>query len=297
MSLGWTPSAGGNGAPAGRATVAQVGMELRLLSRRGENLFVTLVVPLVLLVFFSIVPATDRGGVAFLLPGILALAIVSTSLVNLGISTAFERSYGVLKRLGGSPLPRTGLIAAKIATVVVVEIGQAILLVGVAALGLGWSPGPDANVLVCLAAFGLGTLAFAGLGLFLAGSLRAEATLAIANGLFLAMILLGGVVLPVDHLPGHPRRPRPGPPGVGPVRRVPDRSRGEHRRSARSPGRARGVGRGADRPRRPHLPLGVDRADPSAGRCGRRPVAISPRGAPRRAASRPRAGSPRRAAP
>ena len=202
MSLGWTPSAGGNGAPAGRATVAQVGMELRLLSRRGENLFVTLVVPLVLLVFFSIVPATDRGGVAFLLPGILALAIVSTSLVNLGISTAFERSYGVLKRLGGSPLPRTGLIAAKISTVVVVEIGQAILLVGVAALGLGWSPGPDANVLVCLAAFGLGTLAFAGLGLFLAGSLRAEATLAIANGLFLAMILLGGVVLPVDHLPG-----------------------------------------------------------------------------------------------
>ena len=128
---------------------------------------------------------------------------MSTSLVNLGISTAFERSYGVLKRLGGSPLPRTGLIAAKIATVVVVEIGQAILLVGVAALGLGWSPGPGANVLVCLAAFGARD---AGVRRASACSwrarLRAEATLAIANGLFLAMILLGGVVLPVDHLPG-----------------------------------------------------------------------------------------------
>jgi ABC-2 type transport system permease protein len=202
MTLGWSPQSGGNAAPVGRATQAQVGMELRLLARRGENLFVTLVVPLVLLVFFSLVPAIDRGGIAFLLPGILALAIVSTSLVNLGISTAFERSYGVLKRLGGSPLPRSGLVTAKIVAVVIVEIGQAVLLVGVAVIGFGWAPGPGASAVVCLGAFALGTLAFAGLGLLLAGSLRAEATLAIANGLFLAMLLLGGVVLPVDHLPG-----------------------------------------------------------------------------------------------
>jgi ABC-2 type transport system permease protein len=202
MSLRWTPPSGGNAASLGQATIAQVGMELRLLARRGENLFVTLIVPLALLVFFSVVPMVDGGGVDFLLPGILALAIVSTSLVNLGISTAFERSYGVLKRLGGSPLTRSGLVGAKIATIVVVEIVQAVLLVAVAAVGLGWTPGPGASVLVCLLAFALGTLAFAGLGLVLAGNLRAEATLAIANGLFLAMILLGGVVLPVDRLPG-----------------------------------------------------------------------------------------------
>lgn len=201
MSLPGSPVAGGNAAPALQAAIAQVGMELRLLSRRGENVFVTVVIPLVLLVFFSVVPAVDRGGVTFLLPGILALAIISTALVNLGISTAFERSYGVLKRLGGSPLPRSGLIAAKIATVVVVEVGQAVLLVGVALAALGWSPGAGSSPAVCLAAFALGTLAFAGLGLLLAGTLRAEATLAIANGLFLALLLLGGVVLPVDHLP------------------------------------------------------------------------------------------------
>ena len=108
--------------------------------------------PLILLVFFSVVPAVDQGGVTFLVPGILALAIVSTSLVNLGISTAFERAYGVLKRLGGSPLPRSGLVTAKIVTVVVVEIGQAILLLAVATLGLGWAPGPGANLAVCVAA-------------------------------------------------------------------------------------------------------------------------------------------------
>lgn len=193
--------AGENAAPVARATLAQVGMELRLLARRGENLFVTIVVPLVLLVFFSVVPAVGQGGVTFVLPGILALAIIATSLVNLGISTAFERSYGVLKRLGGSPLPRGGLIAAKMATVALVEGGQVLLLVGVASAFFGWTPGPGASPAVCLAAFVLGTLAFSGLGLFLAGSLRAEATLAIANGLFLVLLLLGGVVLPVDHLP------------------------------------------------------------------------------------------------
>ncbi len=190
-----------NAAPGWRAAAAQVGMELRLLSRRGENLFVTIVVPLVLLVFFSVVPALDQGGAGFLVPGILALAIISTSLVNLAISTAFERSYGVLKRLGGSPLPRSGLVTAKIATVVIVELGQVALVAGVGAAAFGWRPGPGADPAVCLAAFGLGTLAFAGLGLLMAGTLRAEATLAIANGLFLVLLLLGGVVLPVDHLP------------------------------------------------------------------------------------------------
>jgi ABC-2 type transport system permease protein len=108
----------------------------------------------------------------------------------------------VLKRLGGSPLPRAGLIAAKLVTVALVEMAQAVLLVSVAAVVLGWSPGPSASPWIVGAAFVLGTLAFAGLGLLLAGTLRAEATLAIANGLFLALLLLGGVVLPVDHLPG-----------------------------------------------------------------------------------------------
>ena len=199
---GYEPAVGGNAASPAQATLAQVGMELRLLSRRGENLFVTVVIPLVLLVFLSIVPAFNAGGSAFLVPGILALAVISTSLVNLGISTAFERSYGVLKRLGGSPLPRSGLMVAKIATVLLVELGQVVLVLGVGRLAFGWSPGPGANIVVVVAAFGLGTLAFAGLGLLMAGTLRAEATLALANGLFLILLLLGGVVLPIDHLPG-----------------------------------------------------------------------------------------------
>ena len=195
----------GNAAPALRSTLAQLGMELRLTARRGENLFVIVVLPLILLVFFSLVPALTPNTarpIDFLLPGILALAVISTSLVNLSIATAFERSYGVLKRLGGSPLPRAGLIAAKIGAVLVVEILQVALLVTVAVALFGWRPGVEWSPVVAGAAFVLGTLAFAGLGLLMAGTLRAEGTLAAANALFLILLLLGGVVLPVDHLPG-----------------------------------------------------------------------------------------------
>lgn len=208
-SADWSPGPG-RPAPAWRSTLAQAAMELRLTARRGENLLVTLVIPVVLLLFFGSVPlepastagASTTRPIATLVPGILALAIISTSLVNLGIATAYERAYGVLKRLGGSPLPRGGLIAAKMLAVLVVELLQFVLLGGMAAAVLGWAPGPDSSAAIVLAALLLGTLAFAGLGLLMAGALRAEATLAGANGLYLAFLLLGGIVVPVDRLPG-----------------------------------------------------------------------------------------------
>lgn len=192
-------------AAAWRATLAQAAMELRLTSRRGENLLVTIVVPVVVLVFFAsltIVQAGTARPVDFLLPGVLALAVISTGMVNLGIATAYERYYGVLKRLGGSPLSRTGLVVAKALSVLAVETLQVVLLVVIAVVAFGWSPGPGADLPLAVVGFLIGTLAFSGLGLAMAGALRAEATLAAANGLFLVFLLLGGVVLPVDHLPG-----------------------------------------------------------------------------------------------
>jgi ABC-2 type transport system permease protein len=187
------------------AAGAQTATELRLTARRGENVLVTIVIPVVVLLFFAsvgILPSGAGRPVDFLLPGTLALAIIATSLVNLGIATAYERNYGVLKRLGGSPLTRGGLLTAKMAAVLAVEIGQVVLLVAIATVALGWGPGPGASPVLFVAALLLGTLAFAGLGLLLAGSLRAEATLALANGLFIAFLLLGGIILPVADLPG-----------------------------------------------------------------------------------------------
>lgn len=191
-------------APAWRATLAMAAMELRLSLRRGETLVATVVLPVVVLVFFSsvlVIPSGAGRPVDFLLPGSIAFAIIATSLVSLGITTAYDRHYGVLKRLGGSPLSRPELLTAKILGVLVVEAAQVGLLVAVAAFALGWQAPAGASLGLVVAAVLLGTLAFAGLGLLLAGILRAETMLAVANVLFVASLVLGGIVVPVDHLP------------------------------------------------------------------------------------------------
>ena len=194
---------GRRAAPAWRAILAMTAMELRLALRRGETLVATAVLPVVVLLFFSsvgVIPLAIRP-IDFLLPGSIAFAIIASSLVSLGITTAYDRFYGVLKRLGGSPLSRAQLIVARILTVLVVEAVQILLLVATAGLLLGWTPGAGVSAPLAVAAVILGTVAFAGLGLLLAGILRAETMLAVANLLFLAFLALGGIVVPVDHLP------------------------------------------------------------------------------------------------
>ena len=194
----------GRAAPAWQAILAMTSVELRLAIRRGETLVATAVLPVVVLVFFSsvsIVPIASGRPVDFLLPGSIAFAIIATSLVSLGITTAYDRFYGVLKRLGGSPLSRAELIAAKILAVLVVETVQVAVLVGAASVLLGWSAPAGASVGLLVVAVLLGTLAFAGVGLLLAGTLRAETMLAVANILFVASLILGGVVMPIAQLP------------------------------------------------------------------------------------------------
>ena len=179
--------------------------EVRLGLRRGEALLITYVIPVgVLLVFSAFGPIGAAAGedpVNDLLPGAISLAVIGAAFVALAIATGFERQYGVIKRLGGSPAGTSVVVAAKSASVVLVELVQLVLLVGIATVVLGWSAGPTASAPVTLAALVLGTVAFAGLGLLLAGTLRAEATLALANLLFLVFLVLGGIVVPLDRLP------------------------------------------------------------------------------------------------
>jgi ABC-2 type transport system permease protein len=189
-------------APVTQAILAQTRAELTMALRRGESLLVTIVIPAGLLIVFmglSVVPGTTSDKIAFMLPGILAAAIMSTSLVSLGIATAYDRYYGSLKRLGSTPLPRWGLIAAKIVTVLAIEAAQVVLLALIAVIFFGWRP--DGSLLLALLVMLIGTAAFVGLGMLMAGTLRAEATLAGANGLFILFLAIGGVVLPTSHLP------------------------------------------------------------------------------------------------
>jgi ABC-2 type transport system permease protein len=179
-------------------------MELRLLLRNGEQLLLTVVIPTLLLVVFAKAPIADlpKPRVAFLVPGVLALAVMSTAFTGQAIATGFERRYGVLRRLGTTPLPRSGLLTAKTAAVGAVEALQVGLLVGVG-VALGWKPlGSAVDVAVLLL---LGTIAFSAMGLLLAGTLRAEATLAAANLIYLLLLVLGGVAFPLSDFGGSAR--------------------------------------------------------------------------------------------
>jgi ABC-2 type transport system permease protein len=206
---GWPAPDPGSG-PRARMIAAQAGLELRILVRNGEQLLLTLIIPVALLAGFSLEHLIKGTRVDFLVPGILALAVMSTAFTSQAIATGFERRYGVLKRLGSTPLRRDGLIAAKTATVLVVELGQAIVIIAVG-LALGWAPnGRPAAAAWTVLLLLVGTAAFSGLALLLAGTLRAEATLAAANLVYLVLLGVGGVIFPLSKFP----------PGARPVLRL-----------------------------------------------------------------------------
>jgi ABC-2 type transport system permease protein len=192
-------------APLPRMIRAQALMETRLLLRNGEQLLIALVIPLLVLVggqeSGELVDLGAGRRVDLLTPGVLALAVLSSAFTSLAIATGFERRYGVLKRLGVSPLPRAGLLAGKTGAVLLVEALQ-IGLLSVTAAMLGWQPsgGPTAVAAAVLLVI-LGTAALGSLALAMAGTLRAEATLAAANLVYLLLLAAGGVIVPLDRYP------------------------------------------------------------------------------------------------
>lgn len=201
MSGTFAPAPGG--APVLRQLLTQAGMEARLMLRNGEQLLIAVVIPVVVLV--GAVRGAERVGLSLdgrpidvLTPGVLALAVMSTAFTSLAIATGFERRYGVLKRLGTAPLARTTLLGGKVAALLVVEVIQFVVIGGVG-LALGWTgPSGVAGVLAVVLTALLGTAAFASLGMLLAGALRAEATLAVANLVYLLLLAGGAVILPAS---------------------------------------------------------------------------------------------------
>jgi ABC-2 type transport system permease protein len=197
----FTPMPGA--APLPQMVLSQVRMEARLLLRNGEQLLLALVIPVLALlggllgIEYLDLSLSDTP-VDELTPGVLALAVMSTSFASLAIATGFERRYGVLKRLGASPLPRHGLLLGKVGALLLVQLLQAVVIGGVA-LALDWSPELTVRGLAgALATAALGTAAFAAWGLLVAGALRAEATLAVANLVYILLAAGGGVLLPAS---------------------------------------------------------------------------------------------------
>lgn len=184
--------------------ISQAGFELRLLLRNGEQLLLTLVIPVALLLAVTYVQAVPLGGDAGAdrlpeaLGGVLSVAVIASAFTSLAISVGFDRRSGALLMLATTPLSRTSILAARILATLVVVMVQAFILVALC-LALGWRPTWPALALA--PATIAGTACFAALGFALGGAVRAEATLAIANAVFLALVAIGGTTFPASQLP------------------------------------------------------------------------------------------------
>lgn len=189
--------------PATVATMlsAQFGLELKLLLRNGEQLLLTMFIPITLLIGMTLLPLGDFGPdrVGTFVPAIMALAVISTAFTGQAIAVAFDRRYGALKRLGATALPVWGIIAGKAMAVVAVVFLQAILL-GAIGFVLGWRPSLVGLVLGA-GVIAMGTATFVALGLLLGGTLKAEVVLALANLLWFVFAGLGALTLETQAVP------------------------------------------------------------------------------------------------
>jgi ABC-2 type transport system permease protein len=189
----FTPDPRPNSVP--RMLAAQYRLDLLLLLRNGEQLLLTMFIPITLLVGLTLLPLGSFGEnrVAVFVPAIMALAVISTAFTGQAIAVAFDRRYGALKRLGATALPVWAIIAGKVLAVVSVVFLQAILLGGIG-FALGWRPQP-AGLALGAVVIAAGTATFVALGLLLGGTLRAEIVLALANLLWFVFAGIGALTL------------------------------------------------------------------------------------------------------
>jgi ABC-2 type transport system permease protein len=159
-----------------KRSIAHARWEVGLLLTNGEQVLLSLIIPTGLVLLLR-----DLAPVA-------AASVIATMFTSLAIGTGFERRSGALRFLGTTPLTRVQLLVGKLLAQGVV-LGLSLVLAFIAAAFIGVLPDLEpAGALVWVVAIVLASWAFAAWALALAGWIRAEATLAVANALFLVLI-------------------------------------------------------------------------------------------------------------
>jgi ABC-2 type transport system permease protein len=195
-----------------RRDLGLVGWQIRYEQRafwrnRSRGIF-TFVFPLMFLVIFASLDKgghiASLGGIAyddFLIPGILAYAVITTTFVNLAISTAMLRDNGVLKRMQGTPLPRWGYVAARIGSSAVVMglLSLLVIVAGAAVWGLNVRLEALPGIVVALL---LGTATFTTLGIGIVRFMRnADSAPVIVNVMVLPLTFISDIWYPTNTLP------------------------------------------------------------------------------------------------
>lgn len=186
----------------GRMLFVHARTEAMLTLRNSEQILLTLLIPVALLVGLTVLDIFDlpEPRVDSVVPRVFALAVMSSAFTGQAIALGFDRRYGVLKRLAATALPRWLLVSGRALAGLVVVAVQIVVL-GVIAAVMGWSPGAAGLAWVVLLVI-IGTLSFGALGVLLGGALKAEVVLALANIVWFVLLLAGGIVVPPDSMPG-----------------------------------------------------------------------------------------------
>jgi ABC-2 type transport system permease protein len=171
----------------------QTQWEFLLNARNSEQALLLVIIPIVIL--FVLVKTTIVGGASSPIESAFATVItISTfaaGFTSLAIATAFERRSETLVFLGTTSLTRTEVVFAKsLGSFLLAAFAGVFTLI--AALVLGWTP--TFGALLVPIWIVLGVFSVSGFAYLLAGTLRAEAVLAIANAIFVFVLIFGGVI-------------------------------------------------------------------------------------------------------
>jgi len=190
----------GAASPVRRIT-SQALFDTRNVLRNGENLLLTLVIPVAVLVIGLKTPLDGDRDASEVLIGAIGLGVLATAFTSQAISTGFDRRYGVLCMLGLSPLGERGLLAARTIVSLLIITLQAAVLGILTWMLAGWTSTDGAQIAQSVVGVLLSVWAFTAWALFVAGALRAEATLAVSNAVFLLLMFGGGLAVPSESLP------------------------------------------------------------------------------------------------
>lgn len=191
-----------------RLLALQMHSDLTRFWRSPQSRYFTLLLPIVFLVIFAAIFEGDTlvDGrpvklTTFYVPGIMTLGIISATYVNLTVSVVARRESGELKRVRGTPLPASYVIASRAAVGIIVAVAMCavLLLIGRLAYGV---PIPSSSLPALVLAVVVGAASFCCLGFAISSFItETDAAAPLANLTVLPLYFISGVFIPEDQIP------------------------------------------------------------------------------------------------
>jgi len=195
-----------------RLSLERTRIELITFFRTPEQVFFTFLLPVLMVVIFSTIfsgeidgpPGAEKVQFAqYFIPGMIASGIMSATYASLAMTVAIEQHDGLLRRLAGTPLPRSAYFAGKVGLALVTSFLEVVLIlcIGVALFGVDLPTEPE-RWLAFAATFLFGVSACSLLGIAYTRLIRSSSSAtAIVQPPYLVLQFISGVFLLYSEVP------------------------------------------------------------------------------------------------